>query len=105
MRLDKDGHPHLAYGGDHLYYAWYDGVAWQRAVVDPARGVGGAADLALDGNGKAQIVYCDSLEGRLKHALERDGQWLITSITAPGYSSCDGSLALDAAGRAHRTDG
>jgi hypothetical protein len=24
LRLDSDGYPHLAYGGEHLYYAWHD---------------------------------------------------------------------------------
>ena len=26
LRLDAEGHPHVAYGGDHLYYAWSDGL-------------------------------------------------------------------------------
>ena len=34
LRLDATGHPHIAYGGDHLYYASYDGAAWQVEVAD-----------------------------------------------------------------------
>ena len=34
LRLDSDGNPHIAYGGDHLYYAWYDGAEWQYETAD-----------------------------------------------------------------------
>ena len=33
LRLDSQGHPHLAYAGDSVYYAWYDGTAWHTEVV------------------------------------------------------------------------
>jgi hypothetical protein len=41
LQLDRNNRPHLVYGGNRLYHVWYDGVAWQSQVVDPAPGVGG----------------------------------------------------------------
>ena len=37
LRLDAAGHPHIAYGGQSLYYAWFDGSDWQTEVVDNTR--------------------------------------------------------------------
>ena len=51
LRLDADGHPHIAYGEDHLYYAWYDGADWHYETADAAPNVGAHAALALDGSG------------------------------------------------------
>ena len=34
LALDGAGHPHIAYGRDHLYYAHYDGTSWQTEVVE-----------------------------------------------------------------------
>ncbi|MCS6845875.1 MAG: BNR repeat-containing protein, partial [Caldilineales bacterium] len=48
LRLDAAGRPHIAYGLDHLYYAWHDGSHWHQETVDPAWGVGMYASLALD---------------------------------------------------------
>ncbi|MEA3396856.1 MAG: hypothetical protein U9R05_05285, partial [Chloroflexota bacterium] len=36
IALDSAGHPHVAYGGDNLYYAWHDGTGWQVEVADPS---------------------------------------------------------------------
>ncbi len=33
LAVDGAGHPHLAYGGDALYYTWYDGTIWHYEVV------------------------------------------------------------------------
>ena len=65
LRLDADGHPHIAYGGDHLYYAWYDGTSWHYETADESSGVGGDASLDLDGAGYPHISYWDELNGAL----------------------------------------
>ena len=51
LALDADGHPHIAYGQDRLYYAYHDGSGWQAQTVDDSPGVGSHASLALDGAG------------------------------------------------------
>jgi hypothetical protein len=39
LTLDTAGNLHLAYGGDHLYHAWYDGATWHEETVEPEWGL------------------------------------------------------------------
>jgi len=48
LQLDTAGHPHIAYGGDHLYYAWHNGASWHYETVDDSPGVGWCTSLPLD---------------------------------------------------------
>jgi len=48
LRLDTAGHPHIAYGEDHLYYAWHNGASWHYETVDDSSGVGWCTSLPLD---------------------------------------------------------
>ena len=66
LQLDAEGHPHIAYGGDHLYYAWHDGGSWHYETVDESPGVGSYASLALDGGGYPHISYNDDTNEDLK---------------------------------------
>jgi hypothetical protein len=54
IALDTLGRPHIAYGGDHLYHAYFDGIQWQYEVVDNAGGVGAVDSIAVDSN---NLVY------------------------------------------------
>ena len=48
LRLfDPAGNPAIAYGGDSLYYAVWDGVSWSIEVVDSSGCVGASASLAF----------------------------------------------------------
>lgn len=40
LRMDSASRPHVAYGGDRLYYACYDGASWQIETVDDTPDVG-----------------------------------------------------------------
>ena len=75
LSLDSGDHPHIAFGGDHLYYMFYDG-AWNFEVVDPAAGVGLFASLALDSLDHPHISYYDFVHGALKYAYN-DGVYLV----------------------------
>lgn len=99
LRLDGNGHPHIAYGGDHLYYAWYDGAGWHYETVDSAPKVGSSASLALDAGGSPHISYYDRGNGNIKYAHWQNGAWDIQSLDRAVEGS--GSLALDTAGRPH----
>ena len=65
--LDLDGgdNPHVAYFNsthDQVVYAWYDGASWNTDLIDgPGYNSGYAVsprfDLAVDGQGRANIVY------------------------------------------------
>ncbi len=101
LRLDSSGHPHIAYGGDNLYYAWFDGVAWQSEIVDSSLLAGYTASLVLSSNDIPHIAYfvMTPLE-ELRYAYKDTSGWhIITVDTIDSYGSC--SLDLDAAGNAH----
>jgi len=100
LRLDGNSLPHMAYGRDHLYYAWYDGTQWHSEIADPAASVGEEASLALDPAGKPHISYLDTFNGNLKYAYQDSGGWHNTSLY-PSYPGSPTSIAVDAAGYAH----
>jgi hypothetical protein len=50
MRLDSQNNPHIAFGGDHLYYASYNGSTWELETVDDLKGVGFFTSLFIDRN-------------------------------------------------------
>jgi hypothetical protein len=95
LKIDAQGHTHVAYGGDHLYYAWNDGSQWHYETVDPARGTGDHASLGLDSNGYPHISYYDSVNTALKYAYQDDGGWHIETIDSDGDVGGRSSLALD----------
>ena len=72
LAIDSAGQPHLAYGLDYLYYAWYDGAAWHHETLDPAPGVGENAAIALDGDDAPHIAYYDRAGEAIKYA-HQDG--------------------------------
>jgi hypothetical protein len=102
LRLDEDGNPHVAYGGDHLYYATNQGSSWavQTEVVDSSPGVGAYASLALDINNNPHISYYDAINGALKYAVKIGGGWQIQTVDSaaggllpvPPDADFDGSL-------------
>ena len=57
IAVDSNNHPHFAYGGDHLYYTYYDGSSWHYETVDSSPGVGRYASIALDESDNAHISY------------------------------------------------
>ena len=80
LRLDTNNHPHIAFGGDHLYYAYHDGTAWNFEVVDYSDGVGLFAAMALDSLNRPHISYYDAIHGALKYAYFDGANWLITTL-------------------------
>ena len=43
LKLDASGYYNIAFGGDHLYFASYNGTSWTQQAVDQAWGVGKGA--------------------------------------------------------------
>jgi hypothetical protein len=80
LALDAAGLPHIVYGGDHLYYAWYDGTLWHREMVDPAIGVGDYASLALDADGHPHVSYYDDLKDDVKYAYFDGAAWHVEIV-------------------------
>ncbi len=107
LALDAAGAPHIAYGGDALYYASREGSSWQVEIVDEAPGKrsGSYASLALDAAGRPHISYgaeCQdggSYCGQLRYAHYDGAAWQIETVDSSVKLSSYTSLALDAAGR------
>ena len=72
--------PAIAYGGDHLYYAWQFGDIWLRIPIDNAPRVGSHAALAFNKNDRPFITYYDELNMRLKLAWYDGNSWHIEVI-------------------------
>jgi len=97
LRLDADGYACIAYGGDHLYYAHYNGTSWVIQTVDNTWGVGSAAALALDSSGKAHISYYDRVNHRIRYATNESGSWVKMTV-ATGIQSPYSDIATDSFG-------
>ena len=96
IAVDASNHPHIAYGGDHLYYAYYDGSTWNYQTVDSSPYVGWYTSIALDKSGKVHISYNDATNHRLKYVANVTGSWVTTAIGTYGEFT---SLALDKSGK------
>jgi hypothetical protein len=101
LRLDASGRPHLAYGGDHLYYAYHDGIRWRYETADPASRVGAFAALGLDADGRPHISYYDEANQALKYAYRAPTGWQIETVDGGSQVAPLSSLAVDAAGYPH----
>ena len=91
-------YPQIAYGGDHLYYAYQDAGGWHTQTVDNAWNVGSGAALALDAGGKAHISYYDAVNGDLKYATNKSGTWVSQTVVSSGYVGEYSDIAIDAWG-------
>ena len=97
LAIGYDGKVHIAYGGEELYYALWDGYNWQEQEVDWG-GVGAYCSLALDSTGKAAISYYDGTEGDLKYAHWNGTSWDIETVDSAGDVGLYTSLAFDRSG-------
>lgn len=96
LRVDGQGRVHLAYGGDHLYYALQDETGWHIEVVDATPSED--ASLVLDPGGGAVIAYYDRWNADLKLARAGDSGWQLEVVDAAGDVGRSASLVVDATG-------
>lgn len=95
LRVDSQGHLHLAFGRFHLYYAVFDGSTWQVEMVDQpelARGV--FSSLALDADDNPHIVYREQWTWHIYYAYKDATGWhteLLHEAPYPASSYDDGS--------------
>lgn len=101
IAVDTISHPHVVYGGDHLYYVYHDGAAWHYETADLSSGVGSYASIALDTSGKAHISYYDSANVALKYATNATGSWITTIVDSSGGVGTYTCIALDTSGKVH----
>jgi hypothetical protein len=67
IAINGANQPHIVYGGDHLYYAYFDGIEWQYEVIDDSPGVGRHASIAICPAGNVHISYSDWTNRDLKN--------------------------------------
>ncbi|MEW5800471.1 MAG: chitobiase/beta-hexosaminidase C-terminal domain-containing protein [bacterium] len=93
--------PHIAYGGDHLYHAYYDGTQWRYEIIDNSPSVGKYASIAIDSNNKVHISYYDYVNRSLKYATNLSGSWVISEIDSYADAGLGCSIALDSNDKVH----
>ena len=99
---DSNNAVHIIYGGDKLYHAFFNGTTWQYEIIDSNLSVGSLASVAIDSNDKLYISYLDDINGGIKFATNKDGNWTIDSVYSQGYMfAADTSIAVDANAIAH----
>ncbi|HEX2980638.1 MAG TPA: hypothetical protein VHO48_10285, partial [Anaerolineaceae bacterium] len=104
LALDSAGHPHIAFGADHLYYAYHDGSTWHVSTVDSHNTVGNFTSIAIDSSGTPHIAYLDADYHGIKYArLDEDTQqWTTMYVQNYTLSNCSQPmLALDNSGNPH----
>jgi hypothetical protein len=101
IAIDRNtGYIHIAYGGDHLYHAYNNGIRWVYETVDYSPGVGTYAAIAIDTNGKVHITYYDVLNGSLKYATDALGPWQAITVDT-GDVGRFASIAIDSHNKVH----
>jgi subtilisin family serine protease len=93
--------PHIVYGGNQLYHAYFNGTQWIRETIDSALGAGRYASIAIDLNNKIHISYYDSTNGDLKYATNTSGVWVKSTIDGIGDVGQYSSIAIDTNNKIH----
>ncbi|MFO0793798.1 MAG: carboxypeptidase regulatory-like domain-containing protein, partial [Candidatus Brocadiaceae bacterium] len=101
IAVDASNRPHIAYGGNYLYYTYHDGSKWHYQTIDLSPGVGSFASIAIDTLGKAHICYYDAINSDLRYATNSSGAWVTRTVDSGGDVGRDTSLALDNSGKVH----
>ncbi len=99
LALDHYGQPHVAFGGEHLYYASYSAGRWQVEMIDPENYVGSYATLVLDSNDYPHIAYLDNTNRDIKYAAYDGNDWHIERIASDAWDDNVAALALGPNGR------
>ncbi len=92
MALDSNGNPHIVYGADHLYHAYFDGTTWHSEMIDSAAGVGSEAMIYIDSADHIHIFYADYVAQNLafadlyiskpfyRYATNAHGSWTVEPL-------------------------
>jgi hypothetical protein len=111
VAVSPSGQPAISYrsygpnsGDRFLKYAWFDGSAWQRVIVDSSPGVDGMGwcnSLALLASGQPAIAYATSLGPTcaLKFGSFDGASWHTGTVDASYYVGYSARLAILRSGR------
>lgn len=107
--IDSDGYPHIAYVGDQVYYARFDGTVWQVEIIDDPPGTiydftQGPASIVLDEDDNPHISYLNVDSTSILYAYNTGSGWIseMVETAAPGNRIWyDTAIALDQSGKPH----
>ncbi|MBI4824804.1 MAG: hypothetical protein HY807_00065, partial [Nitrospirae bacterium] len=102
IAVDSDGIPHIVYGADSLYHAYFNGNEWHYETIydHPVAGLYSSSmdiSFTLDADDNLHIVF-PSRDSGILYATNKSGAWTVESVVKSGN---DLSIAVDSAGKAH----
>jgi hypothetical protein len=91
IAIDSSGKPHISYynvHSGHLWYASWNGAAWEKILVDDGYQTGRYTSLVLDSLNHPHICYSDHQNYYVKYATFNGSAWTVSSLTPadPGNS-------------------
>jgi len=98
LQLNEQGYPRLAYGKDHLYFTWFDGAAWNTAIVDGDPKSGSHASLILDASGYAHISYLNTKYDQVRYAYQDASGWHTEMIYQHDEDLYTTAIVMDGSG-------
>ena len=87
IAIDTGGNPHISYYNyysRHLWYARWNGLTWEKTLVDSANSAGYYSSIALDSLNHPHICYSDNINDYVKYATFNGSQWATQTLT-PAY--------------------
>ncbi len=97
MVLGVNGYAHLSFRDNGLYYAKYNGTAWNFTEVDTVGGY--ASTIALDGSGNPHIAHTNYSD--LRYARFNGVSWSTFTVDSQDTVGSAASIAVDGAGNVH----
>jgi hypothetical protein len=108
MSLDNLGNPHIFYhdvGGDEgLYYAQWNGAAFQRSRLAGSNKAGQFSDSVFDTQGNLHLCYYDLNRLELRYTVKSvtSGAWLPAETADNNWENGGlNSISVDTSGRVH----
>jgi hypothetical protein len=86
LRVDSNNYPRVAYGGDHLYYARYDGNTWNITTVDGS--FGGPVRPVGPDRTATRTSPTTMPERRLEIRLYSNNQWIVQTVDGSQAFCC-----------------
>ncbi len=97
LALDPDGHPHVVYGQNALFHAWFDGADWQTETLVPPPAVMRESAIAIDEAGRITLIY--NVDGKVYALAREPGEAWPAAVALPlPIGTYDLSLTLDSQG-------
>ncbi len=107
LAVDSQGHLHVVYGGERLYYALYDGNQWQYETIPTPLGSGSWASVAVDTADNPHISFYYSIaghpypDGNLLYAHKSGTDWEVITVDTTDDAGRRTSLTLDSNNQPH----